>query len=271
MKVSIQDNERYVDGYLYQNLQGLTEYVDKSWDGLIYVGGYEGDAKSTLANQMAAFVDPTYNLERCVFTPQQFEEAVLSAKPRQAIVYDEAQDVFESTNRGKDAMRIKRLLTRIRRRRLYIFVCAPDFWRINKYLFIHRSRAFIHVYANGTERGFFSFFNRERKHRLFLKGKRDENIHAVKPNFRGRFTKWWPFDEELYDKKKELAERPEKDPENEETKYEVVKNNILDADFVTAEQKADLLGVSRRTVFTWAKQCRVQSANTTYNLEGGAE
>lgn len=252
MKITVQEEERYVDGYLHENLKGLQEYVQKKWDGVMFIGGYEGDAKSTLANQMAAIVDETYCLDRCVFTPEQFRKAVLKAEPYQAVVYDEAQDVFESTNRSRKALMTKDLLTRVRRRRLFIFICAPDFWRINKYLFIQRSRAFIHVYAKATERGFFSFFNRERKHQLVIKGKRDENVHAVPPNFRGRFTNWWPFDEDEYDRKKERSEsRP---PSEKESKFDETKRRILDDGDLVAQKKADLLGVHRSTIFIWKRE-----------------
>ena len=206
VKIPIQGVERYYDGYMKENLEIIRQFAEKKWDGILYVGGYEGDGKSWLAAQVAVFLDPSYCLERCVFTPEQFLKAVDEAKPGEAIVYDEAQDVFEAQNRDKMAKIVKSKLTRIRRKRLYIVIVAPDFWRINKYLFIHRSRAFIRVYADGLERGYFAFYNRERKHNLYIKGKRTEEL-VVPPNFVGRFTAWFPLDHEAYEDKKEAATR----------------------------------------------------------------
>lgn len=203
--VTINDQARYYDGYLKENLDIIKQAVELKWDGVIYVGGYEGDGKSVLAGQIALNWDPTYCLERCVFTPEQFIEAVDKAEPGQAIVYDEAQDAFESTNRDAVARLVKSKLTRIRKKRLYIIIVAPDFWRINRYLFIHRSRAFIRVYSDGLTRGFFEFYNRERKHKLMILGRRNEDMSVVTPNFRGRFTNWFPLDEEAYDAKKEAG------------------------------------------------------------------
>ena len=204
MKISINEQEYYYDGYLVNNLEIINQAVNKKWDGIYYFGGYEGDGKSEFAAQVALFHDPTYCLDRCVFTPEQFTEAVNKAKPKQAIVYDEAQDAFESTNRDKSARAIKSLMTRIRKKQLFIIIVAPDFWRINKYLFIQRSRAFIRVYANGLERGFFEFYNREKKHELRILGQRNEKL-VVSPNFRGRFTHWFPLDQEAYEDKKDKA------------------------------------------------------------------
>lgn len=204
--VTINGKEHYFDGYLEQNNKDIEKLVDLEWDGIIYVGGYEGDGKSAWASQEAYRLDPTYNLKRCVFTPQQFIDAVDTAQKKQAIVYDEAQEVFESSNRDTMSLTIKMLMTRIRKKQLYIIIVAPDFWRINKYLFIHRSRAFVRVYSNGFERGFFAFYNREKKHELYVRGKKDEKL-CVPPNFVGRFTKWWPFDKEEYEDLKDKSIR----------------------------------------------------------------
>lgn len=218
-KVPINGQEYYFDGYLVQNLDLLKKRVEKDWDGLIYIGGYEGDGKSEFTSQMAYYLDPTYNIDRCVFTPRQFLDAVDKATQYQAIVYDEAQDVMDSNSyRDPIARLVKSKLTRIRKKNLFIFVVAPDYWRINKYLFIHRSLAFARVYSDGLERGYFAFYNRERKHELYIKGKREENMNVVDPNFRGRFTHWFPLDKEQYEAKKDAAEQEALEARNKEEK-----------------------------------------------------
>ena len=200
--------EHYVNDWLYDNLQLLGKRVELKWDGLLYIGGKEGDGKSTLAGQIAWVLDPTYNIDRCIFTPQQFIDAVENAQPKQAIVYDEAQDVFDSySGRDPQSRIIKSLLTRIRRKQLYIIIVAPDFWRINKYLFIQRSLCFILVYSVGLRRGAFRFYGDKAKHRLYIKGKKEENIDVSDPDFFGNFTNWFPLDDEAYNDKKEAAER----------------------------------------------------------------
>jgi len=249
MKITVNGKERYIDGYLLSSINILKEAVAKKWDGVIYVGGYEGDGKSEWAGQFAVIVDPSYCLDRCVFTPEQFVKAVDDAEVGQCIVYDEAQDVFESTNRDKTAQMIKSKMTRIRKKRLFIVIVAPDFWRINKYMFIHRSRAFIRVYANGLERGYFEYYNREKKHELMIRGKRNEHL-CVPPSFRGRFTHWFPLDEEEYDTKKEAATRlVGKKESKKEQKYDLVIDRVINADFLTNAQKAMLLDVSERQIY----------------------
>lgn len=247
MKISINGVERYFDGRLHEALEIYKKIVANKWDGVFYIGGYEGDGKSEFAGQLAHYFDPTYCLERCVFTPEQFMKAVDEAEEGEAVVYDEAQDAFESVNRDTISRALKSKMTRIRKKRLYIIIVAPDFWRINKYMFIHRARAFFRVYANGLQRGFFEFYNRERKHRLMIEGKKKELL-CVKPNFRGRFTHWFPLDEQAYDKKKEEATKLVGKETGSEDKqlYEDLRGKVLDYEGITNQAKADILGISDR-------------------------
>jgi hypothetical protein len=206
VKVRIKNDEVYYDGYLAENLTHLKDMVRMKWDGLGYICGYEGDGKSTLADQVAYFLDHSYCLDRCVFTPEQFIKAVNDAKPFQAIVFDEAHQAFSTANRFDKVNRIiLSKLTMIRKKQLFMIIVAPTFFNIQKYLVIHRSRFMIHVYAEAKVRGNFRFFNRETKHKLYIKGKGYDNMYAEQPNFIGRFTKFFHLDEEAYEAKKDEA------------------------------------------------------------------
>jgi len=206
VKTIINKQEMYMDGYLKSNLDLLKQAVAKKWDGVGYVCGYEGDGKSVLASQIAYYLDPTYNLDRCVFTVQQFEKALDEAEKGQVIVFDEAYNTFSNNNRhDKFNKMIVSKLTMIRKKQLFILIVAPTFFDMNKYLVIHRSRFMIHVYSEELERGRFRFFNREGKHKLFIYGKKFENMYATKPAFIGRFTSFFPLPEKEYDIKKDEA------------------------------------------------------------------
>lgn len=260
VKVNINGIQRVYDGYLVKNLDINIKAVNLKWDGVFYVGGYEGDGKSEFSAQMALYFDPSYCLDRCVFTPQQFLDAVDKAEPKQAIVYDEAQDAFESTNRDVMSRAIKSKMTRIRKKQLYIIIVAPDFWRINKYMFIHRSRAFIRVYADGLSRGYFEYYNRTKKHELMIRGKKNEQL-CVPPNFRAKFSHWFPLNEEDYDAKKEAAtQEVGRDQEAKEDKFKLVQQRILLADFLKASEKGELLNVSTRQIFRLAKNTKENRA-----------
>ena len=65
-----------MDGYLYQSLIDVNEFVKKDWDGIGFIVGYEGDGKSTFAQQIALFLDRDFSLDKIVFTSEQFEQVV---------------------------------------------------------------------------------------------------------------------------------------------------------------------------------------------------
>lgn len=288
------DGKKYtIDGWLKSNMDNVYRAVEKKWDGVMFIGGYEGDGKSVLAGQIAFYLDHAYNLDRCVFTPQQFMEAVDKAKPFECIVYDEAQDAFESTRKDSMTKAIKSKMTRIRKKQLFIIIVAPDFWRINKYIFIHRSRCFLRVYSDGLERGFFSFYNRKRKHQLMILGKRTESLAVVKPNFKARFTKWFPLDEEAYELKKDKATeqvniigRPVNQdlPQNMgdlkmHTRKKIVffANMLWHAKWVEAKGRkrvryvdmvCDFLGISRKTYNNYLKEHGLSSLYTKNAVKG---
>lgn len=212
VKVLINGVERYYDGYMVENLELLKEAVAKNWDGVLLYGGYEGDGKTTKCAQDLAYLDPTFCLDRVVFDVPQLAKLMDTLPPGSAIQYDESWKDSSSQNRyASDQRRLIRILTEKRKKRLYIGIVAATFFDINKYLVIHRSRAYIHIYTNGLERGYFSFFNRDAKKDLYIKGKRDWDLKCSQPNFRGRFAKWLPFDSEEYEKKKDLMTKAAED------------------------------------------------------------
>lgn len=178
----------YMDGYLWQNAQTLHQRVEKKWDSVGLIVGYSGDGKSELAMQFGLSLDSTLRLHRVVFTAEQFEEAVDKATVGQVVIWDEADDLADNWNTVVLQV-LKKKMKRIRQQRLHIVWVTPTFFDLNKYFVIDRTMYLIHVYAKGLERGFFRFFTRAGKKKLYLQGKREWDMTAAKPVFYGRFTK----------------------------------------------------------------------------------
>jgi len=103
----------------------------------------------------------------------------------------------------KEAREVKGLLTMIRKKQLFIIIVAPTVFDIDYYIICFRSLALINVYAKGLERGYFAFYNRDQKEKLYIKGKKTHDMKVAKPNFIGRFTKWNILDSDKYEKKKD--------------------------------------------------------------------
>lgn len=198
------EKEYSVDGYLVENLKLAKKVVKKDWDMVFLVDGYEGTGKSVLAMQMGFYCDPTLNLSRITFTPEEFENAVLTAESFQAVIYDEAYTGLSSRSTMSNINQtIVRMLAEIRQKNLFIFIVMPTFFDLDKYVAIWRSRALLHVKTEGNfERGFFKFYNMDRKKSLYVNGKKFYNYNNPKPNFFGRFSGFYPIDKEGYKEKK---------------------------------------------------------------------
>lgn len=199
--------EYYMDGYLHSNLTTAKTIIKKDWDMIFIVDGYEGTGKSVFAAQSAFFCDPSFNIERIVFTPKGFREAIINAKPYQAVVYDEAYTGLSSRATMSFINRaLVSMLAEIRQKNLFVFVVMPTFFDLDKYVTLWRSRVLIHVYTGGDfQRGFFAFYNADRKKDLYIKGKKFYSYGMPKPNFTGRFTNHYVVDEAEYRKKKKSS------------------------------------------------------------------
>lgn len=193
----------YLDGYLKTNLETAKEVIKADWDMLFVIDGTEGGGKSVLAQHVAKYLDPSLSIDRIVFTPKEFRDAVLKAEKYQVIIYDEAYGGLSA----RQAMSIVNkalisLLAQIRQKNLFIVMVLPCFFELDKYAAIWRSRALLHVYCGDNfERGYFSFFNAQKKKELYMKGKKFYE-YCVTPNFRGKFTKGYVVDEAAYRQKK---------------------------------------------------------------------
>ena len=193
-----------MDGFLKANLDLYKKLVKKDRDNIQIVSGREREGKSTLMNANLKYLDPTYNLSRCCFDGNSFVEAIKNnTKPYQAIGWDEAQEFTSRASISKFNRNMIQALSLIGTKNLFIGICIPSFFELDRYPAIHRSNCLLRVYSVDGDRGRFQFYNEEKKKLLYIKGKKFYDYNQVKQNFSGRFTKEvFPFDKKEYDKKK---------------------------------------------------------------------
>jgi adenylate kinase family enzyme len=207
-KVKIGDKEIYFDGHLQANLEKIKTLVRKDWDWVTIIDGTEGSGKSVLAQQVAAYLDPTLNIDRVCFEPEEFKKAIVNADKYQAVIFDEAF-------RGMSARRamseinhtLNSMMLEIRQKNLFIFIVLPSFFHLDGMIALWRSRMLLHVYTSDWKRGRFAFFNEQRKKGLYISGKKFFSYNKPRSNFTGRFTKGYYIEKELYLAKKEKVLR----------------------------------------------------------------
>lgn len=202
--VNYGDKKGYIDGLFLNNIRIYQKLVKQDRDNIGIYCGEEREGKSRMMNKTLKFLDPTYNLDRCAFNGKDFLELIRKTKePYKGIGWDEAQEFTSRASISKFNKTMVQALSLIGAKNLYIGICLPSFFELEKYAAIHRSHFLIRVYSVEGERGRFEFWGKEKKKLLYLKGKKAYDYKIVKPNFRGRFTKDpFPFDEKEYQDKK---------------------------------------------------------------------
>lgn len=241
----------YLDNNIKANLDIAKKVIKKDWDMVFVFDGYEGTGKSFCCIQAAYYCDPTLNIDRIVFTPDEFKAAIRKATSYQAVIYDEAFTGLASrasmtyVNRSLVSM-----LAEIRQKNLFVFIVMPCFFDLDRYVALWRSRALIHVYSGDEfKRGYLAFYNVERKKHLYLQGKKFYSYAKPKPNFYGKFTNTIPINEEEYRKKKLKSlmnpeDKAPKEIEKADIQKELFKRLVGVGGIATNKLKAQILGVS---------------------------
>jgi len=208
------ENSYYMDDRLKKNLdtkvKGQLEKKDK--DSFIVIDGREGSGKSTLALQIGKYVDPTLDLNRIVFSPEDFREAILKAKKGQCIIYDEAFTGFSSRASLSPINKVLvSLAMQMRQKNLFIIIVMPTIFLLDRYIAMFRAVALIHVFESKGQRGYFKLYNFNKKKALLLFGKKtmSYNKKQCRTRFKGRFYGKFAIGDESVDKKyrkkKEIA------------------------------------------------------------------
>jgi hypothetical protein len=179
-------------------------------DCVIAIDGKEGGGKSTIGLQWCKYVDPTFNLSRVVFTPEEFREAIYKSEKYQAIMFDEAFTGFSSRAAlsGVNKTLIS-LMMQIRQKNLFIVIVLPTVFLLDKYISLFRTRVLVHVYENKGRRGFFRVYSSKKKKELILHKDAKTYSYGVRTQKKGRFYGVFALgdneEEKKYKKKKETA------------------------------------------------------------------
>lgn len=196
----------------------LPDLQKKDKDCVIAIDGREGVGKSWLGLQFCKYIDPTFNLERVVFTPEEFREAIYKANMGEAIMFDEAFTGFSSRAAlSRVNKTLISLMMQIRQKNLFIVIVLPTVFLLDKYISLSRTRVLIHVYENKGRRGYFRVFSKKQKRMLIMSKEARTYSYGVHTKKKGRFYGVFALgdseEEEKYRQKKMKAlEHSERNP-----------------------------------------------------------
>jgi len=190
-----------VDPKLQKVLNEARKRNTRNWDYVALVCGYSGAGKSTFAQSVARYLDPGFDESRIAFTAEQFIRITNEVPEYSSVVLDES---FESLNSkitmSSAFLKIVNHLQIIRKKRLFIFLCLPNFFDLSKGVAIFRASHLFLIYAadDGT-RGRFVAFDRNAKRLLYIKGGKYIDYNAVRGNFYGKYYEDRVIPEEIYE------------------------------------------------------------------------
>jgi hypothetical protein len=259
---------KLINDFMKANLDIARREIKKDFDIVLIYDGQERAGKSTVAMQHAYYVDRSFNLSRVCMTPEEFIRAIKKAERYQAVVFDEAfTGLLSRSAMSKVNKALVTMMAEIGQKNLYVFIIMPNYFMLDSYIALHRSIALCHCYVvkdrEKWHRGNFAFYDSDRKKQLYLFGKKNLSYSPsiVKPNFTANFTKWLPFDDAAYRKKKldSLMHKQEADTESSLKKEvdEALLMRLLTTDLpITNEIKAKIAGVSLDTIYYRLKKLR---------------
>lgn len=254
---------RYVDGYLYENMDLLSKKIVDDMTFLMFVFSSTlevGTGKSVFVSQLGELwthlvkknhkIDLPFGMNNCVFKPEDLIERSFQVPKYSFIWLDEWEDAHYWSKLG---VSLRQFFRKCRQLNLCIVCIVPNFFQIPMGYAISRSVAAIDVSFEGNfDRGYFSFYNFKAKKDLFIKGKKFHSYSVVKPNFRGRFTKGYAVNEKEYREAK-YRDMVEADEKKELTEQDINKKHAmkLSEEGWGKKRIAEFFGVSERTIFRW--------------------
>ncbi len=183
--------------------------LTKDRDWVLIVDGEEGVGKSVLAQQIAKYLDPNFSINNITFTSDEFLKIVKDSKTKRgtAIILDEA---FSAASSRSSLSEVNRAMigvaTEMRQKNLFIILCIPSFFDLDRYFALWRCRALFHVYFSEEEDRRYVIFSKEQKKMLYLVGKKTYSYNKPTSNFPPfKFSNYYCVDEEEYRRKKAQA------------------------------------------------------------------
>lgn len=260
---------RYVDETLYANFEILAQNIVRDMTFLLFVFSSTlevGTGKSVFVSQLGELwqhlmkkihnIDVPFDINNCVFRPKELIERSFKVPQYSFMWLDEWEDTHYWSELG---MSLRQFFRKCRQLNLCMVCIIPSFFELPKGYAISRSVGAIDIKFEGEfERGYFRFFNFDRKKDLYLNGKKNYDYSVAKPNFIGRFTDGMPLSisKEVYNRQKRIdLEKYEEVTQGKVTeigiKVKLFRQLHQNLPEITMKKLAEAFGVSSRTGSRW--------------------
>lgn len=199
-------NQISYDDRLYKNLLEVREKLyKKDRHCIIVIDGAPGVGKSTLAQQISFVIDDKFTQEapdKIHNTVESFVNYIVTCKKNSAVILDEGLNganirrVMSNLN-----VLLQSVLSEIRQKNLFIIICVPFIFDVDRSIAVGLSDALIHCYEDKWGKRAFRFYGRRRKQQLYLNPNNKKFYsYSTKGNFWGRFSPGYVMNEVQYRK-----------------------------------------------------------------------
>lgn len=183
-------------------------FRERDFDSVTIVCGAVGAGKTTLAQQLADYSMPLSPniLDTFAFNMTQFKN-LLDTKFKANVIMDESIYFMSSNSMKAENKELKVKLTQCRFRCLNIFMCLPNFWRIDREI-VERACALVYVDLVNPDtekiRGYYRYYPQKYLLRLYDFGKKTgKMIYKRYPEtITGYFGNHWLVDKTEYERLK---------------------------------------------------------------------
>jgi len=267
--ININDKEFYLDDFLRQKLDNLKDIVyKKNWDGVFIIDGIERVGKSTLGITCAYYLsDGNFSIDNVCADGDEAVRKIETLPDKSVLLIDEGSLVFNSKDiMKKEQKKLIKILNVVGQKNMIFIIILPSIFDLNKSIAIRRSKFLLHCYTDKELlRGRFAYFGEDAKKVLYAVGKKNYDSYEYPKrslNEIGRYTDFNPLGNEYLEaKKRSLYSALHEDDKTpaQKIKGDKMREIILNVEQYkfpfrfTQEQKADMLGITRKTYWTYLK------------------
>ena len=200
------DMNLYIENWLHEDLELVKESAQKGMSPVFCIDGYEQTCKSTLAAQLAYFLDPSIknDLVRVTFNREQCEEGIKRARDLggdgRVVVLDEAGNIFDADSQSsKNAKWIKKVFQQCGKYHIIFIMCSPSIFDLSTYARIHRINFLLRTYTKiiksdtmtgikkHLHKGYYMMYPMSKKISLIMKARYKYDYGCEYPEYVGHF------------------------------------------------------------------------------------
>jgi hypothetical protein len=285
----------YVDKKFNHKLDLMCELVVKANNDIVIISdGAEGTGKSNLltvtCHLFSIKLNRQYTVDNIYFDLDQMMKDMQSSEEGIFHFDEAALGAMADDWQNKLQKKFRKLLMIARKRKHVLVMAIPQFWRLNRYFAVDRSKALLHTYLkDGMEYGNFAYYTIKGKEILYEEIKRKKNPIAYRAVFKkgkgasgmgGCFIAKTGYHMErlinfqAYDKKKDEAIESLTD-DNDSSKGGAVQEiflNTLERDLTRGDIRTQFdyslqFDKHKSTISRWFQKQEVQDLLSKYNIQ----